>query len=221
MTSGIYAIIVNDKFYIGSSKKIEYRFKEHKSRLKCQNHDNIYLQNLYNKYGIESFRFKILEEVDNIETLLEIEQDYIDFSNKEYLINLCLSTRSGPITNEIEYTFVSPKGEIFTGSNIEEFCRQHKLTAPTMRCVHYGKYFQSNGWTNSLKNHKKWFGLPRNQPITLFSKDFPEGKTFNTPSHAAKSLSIHSKDIYRMLKGLQNRVSKYYLSQENYLQNAS
>ena len=49
---GIYAIhnIKTDKYYIGQSKDIEHRWKQHKSRLKNNKHENEHLQNSYNKY---------------------------------------------------------------------------------------------------------------------------------------------------------------------------
>lgn len=75
---GIYAIhnIKNGKYYIGQSKDIEYRWKQHKSRLKNNKHENKHLQNSYNKYGFENFEYVLLEECD-IEELDRKEILYI------------------------------------------------------------------------------------------------------------------------------------------------
>lgn len=58
MTVGIYKItnILNNKSYIGQSRNIEHRFKQHKScRTKCTA-----IRNAINKYGEENFIFEIL-----------------------------------------------------------------------------------------------------------------------------------------------------------------
>ena len=61
MGCGIYKITnnINNKFYIGSSKNITKRFKEHKWRLKNNKHPNNKLQNSWNKYGEENFKFEV------------------------------------------------------------------------------------------------------------------------------------------------------------------
>ena len=65
---GIYLIVCKNHKYVGSSINIYYRLKRHTSDLKSKKHSNMYLQNVYNKHGEESFTFKILEkcEKDNL-----------------------------------------------------------------------------------------------------------------------------------------------------------
>lgn len=78
--SGIYRIIniVNGKFYIGSSKNLEKRKKEHFRELKANKHANAKLQHAYNKYGKDSFKFEILEHVVDVSSLLNTEQKWLD-----------------------------------------------------------------------------------------------------------------------------------------------
>ena len=59
--SGIYLIIntINGKFYIGSSCDIPRRFRSHRKCLNKNTHDNIHLQNAWNKYGESNFSFEI------------------------------------------------------------------------------------------------------------------------------------------------------------------
>jgi group I intron endonuclease len=80
---GIYAIInrINNKNYVGSSKNIEHRIREHKSSLKKGNHYNSHLQHSYNKYGEEAFIFQQLEIVDDIEQRLVREELWINKTN--------------------------------------------------------------------------------------------------------------------------------------------
>jgi len=85
---GIYKIenIVTKKFYIGSSNDVNFRYRAHLSKLKNNSHNNKHLQSTYNKYGIQTFSFSILEECD-INILLEREQFYIDSFDWNVLYN--------------------------------------------------------------------------------------------------------------------------------------
>ena len=77
--SGIYKII-NEKsgmFYIGSSINIKERFNQHMRQLKSKNHFNDKLQKAFNKYGLLSFKFEVIEYID-VENLLIKEQYYLD-----------------------------------------------------------------------------------------------------------------------------------------------
>lgn len=79
MTIGIYKISnkIDGRYYIGSSKNIEKRWKTHKSHLKNKKHCNIFLQRAYNKYGISNFELTILLECSK-DDLFKIEQDYLN-----------------------------------------------------------------------------------------------------------------------------------------------
>lgn len=59
---GVYEIknIKNNKRYIGSSKRIEGRWKDHKSDLKNKKHHSIHLQRAWDKYGDRNFEFNVL-----------------------------------------------------------------------------------------------------------------------------------------------------------------
>jgi group I intron endonuclease len=81
--SGIYCIenVVNGKIYIGSSVDINHRWKNHQYELNNDIHHSKHLQAAWNKYGEQSFEFKILEIVNpSKEELLEREQWWIDIT---------------------------------------------------------------------------------------------------------------------------------------------
>ena len=86
---GIYKIIneLNQDCYIGSSIKIKSRWTRHKKDLKNGNHHSIILQRSVEKYGIENFKFLILEECLK-EDLLIREQYYLDLEKPKYNISL-------------------------------------------------------------------------------------------------------------------------------------
>ena len=106
--SGIYKITctVTGKFYIGSAKDIRHRLARHKSDLGRNVHHNTLLQRAVNKYGKDVFEFEILEFVDNIESLIQREQHYLDTLNPCDInigFNLVAKaglTPSGPLSEE-------------------------------------------------------------------------------------------------------------------------
>lgn len=71
---GIYKITntINGKVYIGQSVNLNKRMKSHLAYLKANKHHNNYLQNSFNKYGVEAFVFEVIKlcaikELDNLE----------------------------------------------------------------------------------------------------------------------------------------------------------
>jgi len=91
--SGIYQIVnlVNEKFYIGSAVDLKRRKRQHFNDLKSNKHRNSYLQNAYNIYGKENFRFEILEYIKDKNKLIEHEQWWLNifFDNKKNCYNIC------------------------------------------------------------------------------------------------------------------------------------
>lgn len=79
---GVYKILnlVNYKFYIGSSNDIQSRWRSHKNALQNGTHGNLHLQNAWNKYGGENFKFEIIEECDPA-IQFEREQFYLNTLN--------------------------------------------------------------------------------------------------------------------------------------------
>jgi hypothetical protein len=59
--SGIYMISCNSRNYIGSSKSLYDRLLEHRQKLLNNKHSNDFLQKAFNKYGIDSFNYEIIE----------------------------------------------------------------------------------------------------------------------------------------------------------------
>lgn len=79
---GIYCIEnkLNHKKYIGQSRDIMHRWRDHKRNLNKNSHDNRYLQNAWNKYGSNNFLFYILEKC-GINLLDDREKFYISSYN--------------------------------------------------------------------------------------------------------------------------------------------
>lgn len=95
MKSGIYQILntTTGDFYIGSTKDLIKRQKQHFSSLrKNTNHSKI-LQRAWNKYGEINFMFKILATCPE-QYLFKLEQWFVDNLKPKY--NICLKDVSVP-----------------------------------------------------------------------------------------------------------------------------
>lgn len=80
---GIYKItnLINNKVYIGQSKEIEKRWRIHKTRAfngdaKTNKEYNKILYRAFRKYGLDNFKFEVIEEC-SIEQLDNLEHYYI------------------------------------------------------------------------------------------------------------------------------------------------
>lgn len=74
--SGIYKIenTVNGKVYVGQTKDLKRRKTSHFCDLRYNRHHNCHLQNAFNKYGENAFRFEVIEYCH--ETLLNSREAY-------------------------------------------------------------------------------------------------------------------------------------------------
>lgn len=95
---GVYAIVnlENGKHYIGSTRSLKKRSKEHAYDLSSERHSSRILQNAWNKYGADAFRFDIIEVVEDVkEVLLEREQFWIDQTIPYYNVARKAHSRAG------------------------------------------------------------------------------------------------------------------------------
>jgi group I intron endonuclease len=125
MGCGIYKIenLVDKKIYIGSSINLESRKYKHFWMLDNDKHDNNHLQNSYNKFGKDIFKFEILEICDTTE-LFERENHYIEMykSNiNEYGYNLALVTESRRNTYNEEVKTKLSKYNLNKNGNFNRF----------------------------------------------------------------------------------------------------
>lgn len=76
---GVYSIrnVLDDKYYIGSSKDIERRIKTHKQHLEKGCHNCRSLQKDYDKHGLDNFEFNVVESDIQEDLLTAYEKYYI------------------------------------------------------------------------------------------------------------------------------------------------
>lgn len=119
-SNGIYIITHLSKpnyYYIGSTNRNKHktpnrngfyaRFSSHEQELFKNKHSNKFLQNIYNKYGIDGLRFDILEIIQDQTNSYVIDREtyYINFfinNSKIKLINTLLIPKNiNPISDEL------------------------------------------------------------------------------------------------------------------------
>lgn len=84
---GIYCIknILTDTVYYGQASNIRKRLNRHIRELTTNEHDNIFLQNAWNKYGKDNFTLGVVEIVEDTQLNLTIlEKKYYDSTDNRY-----------------------------------------------------------------------------------------------------------------------------------------
>lgn len=175
--SGIYKItnIVNNKVYIGQSIDLWTRINEgYLQKLPKGNSHNIHLQRSWDKYGKESFKFEVLEYIDNYKLLNERETYWIqkyNACNKEYGYNIVPEGGSnrGLIKSEEsklkQSIAVSGKKNGMYGKTHTEEVKKRLSKARSVPIVQFdlnGNYIRE--W-NSVKEASEFYNIART-PIT-------------------------------------------------------
>lgn len=88
----------NGKFYVGRTNDPQARKRGHLSELRRGIHGNPKLQNAFNKYGIDSFTFSVVDCCSS-ELIRDREQEWFDKFNRDtsLLYNCHFETYGGPI----------------------------------------------------------------------------------------------------------------------------
>jgi group I intron endonuclease len=168
MNIGIYCIqnSLDSKSYIGSSVNIIARWKEHKRYLRRNIHENSYLQNAVNKYGMKNFEFKILEECSK-EKLLEREQYYLDLYksyDSKFGYNICKVAGNGSqlgLKRSLETRQLMSLAKKGKPSNVqgyrftEQQRKQLSLSHKDLQGNNLGRKFTKTWCKNLSISHKK------------------------------------------------------------------
>lgn len=221
---GIYCIenIVNGKKYIGQSKGIRRRWYIHKRLLNNKQHFNVYLQNSYDKYGVDNFNFYIIELCE-VEELHKKELKYMSEYNatdRKFGYNLRASTEHGVKFSE------ELLQKMRESSNPPNPVYQINLNGEIIKKWEYGcsqastelKYSQSHilkccqkkKWNITYKNYI-WvycseydngdfdlnYYLKRaiNRKVVQLSKSLDYIKTWDSANEASKFLNIQVQNI--------------------------
>lgn len=109
MIGYIYGVLIDERYiYVGQTRNIEKRFRQHKSMLLAKRHHNRFMQNLHNKYSIDSFEFFLLDILvtDNQNDVNRLEEYYISVYKRALfnVINICNVAANSNGVKRSEYT---------------------------------------------------------------------------------------------------------------------
>ena len=97
---GVYKIsnTLSGRYYIGYSTNINKRFTVHRSKLKKNCHDNIFLQRAYGLDGEDKFIYEIIHRCNTEKEAKEIELQYLtDLTIRDKLYNLNYNNSGGDL----------------------------------------------------------------------------------------------------------------------------
>lgn len=191
--AGVYKItnVINKKIYIGESEDISRRWVEHLTDLSLNQHCNSKLQTDFNIYGIDSFKFEILESVP-----IDLKNNNIN----QFTLKLVLLCREHAYIHECNsikegYNIEDTYNELYN-NNLDMFVRTKKATENEIEFVH--RY---------MKNHK--YLLTNESGITidtLFVKRLRSIRDLSEKIEKYNNVSIPNSTI--KLSDTKNKVKK-------------
>lgn len=203
--SGIYIItcVANRKVYVGSSVNINSRFSRHRADLKHGVHQNKHMQNAYNKYGVNFFVYKLIEECLPAQ-LQEREQFYI---------NKYRSWEKSNGFNKFPNAY-TPRGyklSKITKQKISKAMKGHSCSEETRKKIgikHKGKKISSHIIEASIKAqtgrvHSEESILKRARKYSFIGPDKKIYQGYNLKRFADKH-KLHRSNLQKVLKGEQS-----------------
>ena len=180
--SGIYSINnkINGKTYYGSSNNCDRRFSQHKTLLNNNKHANPHLQNAWNKYGKDAFKFDVVKEVQ-AEQLIDVEKSYLDIAkqsqqlfynigynadcavrglklgplSEEHKRKMSLTTKGKPKSEEHKKKLSeSHMGEIFSEERKRKISENHALKGKHLSEEYRHKISEGMKGKQNLLNYK-------------------------------------------------------------------
>ena len=147
INSGIYQIrnTIDNKVYIGSSKDFTRRWREHRSDLRGNRHHSQYLQNSWNKYGEDNFKFESIFVVFDKDKLIDVEQIFLDNLHPEY--NTTYDARVPVNGMEISDETRKKLSKLQTGKNNSFYGKKH--TEESKRKI--SAWSSKQKWTSKRK----------------------------------------------------------------------
>lgn len=176
--AGVYTIIheASGRTYVGEALNIRTRWKGHFNSLQAGSHRNYFLQNSWNKYGAEAFKFKvflILERIENEsdfmlkKRLKQEENKVLKFFPNNFNLEICSDHHEylipGPMAKAQMKKAAKAERNSPGGKARMKQVRLNAMNDPTATLNH--KLGTKAGWQDPIKKAKR---------ITAFNTE--EGK---------------------------------------------
>ena len=205
----IYKItnLINNKIYIGQSKDVNRRWREHCLNSVSNNNENRYLYSSMRKYGINNFKIEIIE--GPIENYNEREKYWISFYNsnkKECGYNMTEGGENPPITKGDNCSLTKYSDELIlklqkelnsTNNSFEKIGLKYGVSCEYLSLINLGKI---------RKDENKNYPL-RPSPNIRKDREIVEKIIYellfsvSSIESIAKKFNIDSDTIYKINKG--------------------
>lgn len=224
----IYTNKINGHRYVGQTNNIQLRYNGHKSDSYNKNSHsyNYPLHNAIRKYGLENFKFEVIEEVKTREEANKKEKEWIKelkshISNGGYNITF---GGDGHEREKITWEELKEKGKLFSGYEIEDIqqrlTREEKyddimkiyeprLTRSFLSNINQGVNFKNPALDYPLKKNFQGEGRFSREEIIEIKNEIKKGIKY---SEIAKKHNIKSQGFLSMV----NKGKYYYDSNETY-----
>jgi len=190
--AGIYMFycLVNGNTYIGSSVKLDRRFRVH---ISCIGSINLPLYNALNKHGLNNFVFLILQYCESVENIcLGLEQNYLDLYKPKYNILKLAGSSQGfkHSPDTIEKFKKSHSGKLHPrfGSNVSD--EQKLLTSLALKKYYEEHEHHSKGKRGKLSSQYGIGGIKINM-----TNEFGDNISFPSINSARLHFRVRFKTI--------------------------
>jgi group I intron endonuclease len=231
---GVYAFSFNNHLYIGSSKNLYSRYKEHLASLRRGNHYNIFLQRCFNKYGMTSLEYKVLEICEDyidretyyikmLKPSINVEQDpLLKNKSEETKLKIGLANKGklagdkNPASKKVHQYDLNGM-YIKTYNTMQEASLDVGLSKMTINSNSIKRTKRMGGYMWCLRKVKKLKPLVPDKGHVKYKyvvqKDLTTGKTkrWKSMTELAKSLGISVQAVYKAIKN--NKQCKNYILQ--------
>lgn len=237
---GIYSITCtkNGRKYIGQSRVLNKRKWQHFNELKHNKHHNKYLQNTYNKYSLDNFKFEVIEHC-GVEELNEKEAYWINYYNsndiklgynqkeiahllpcsKEHSEN-CKKATSKRNTDKYglwnlfnlhtgEVTQVDSRKEYGMENKTYNYKRHYLALRDGFTLDEFKKYYEGYNYYQLCQN-----GDGSTEGKKIYAKNLTTGEVLEFPSvcRGAKELGIHEGLVRNVVLGRKLSTNNYTFS---------
>lgn len=151
---GVYCVtnLINNKFYIGSSKNLYRRYYNHRESLDLKMFQGMpVLCRAYQKYGIENFEFKVIKITDEY---YKWEELFINLLNPEYNISKMFNGKIQPnLGKKFNQKWIDKikRTKPHSEETIEILSKLNKKNACKLKFIKEDEILEFNSWVDANK----------------------------------------------------------------------